>query len=214
MSFSVARYIASATRASINAHRMAARADIPSFYPRIRKRAFAVMVQTVKYNTLDTQLLFEEENVRGYKAEHYYPVNIGDTFHDRYKVIGRLGYGTASTVWLCRDFSSERDYIAFKVYINKSKVHRELPIYKRINSLASEHQRSCHVRQQLDSFELTGPHGKHVCLVHEALGMNLEELQDLIPGGLFEPDLVRQILRSILRALHFLHGEARVIHTG
>ena len=54
----------------------------------------------------------------------------------------------------------------------------------------------------------------HLCLVHEALGMNLEELRDLVPDRVFAPDLVRQSLRDILRALRSLHEEAHVIHTG
>lgn len=53
----------------------------------------------------------------------------------------------------------------------------------------------------------------HLCLVHEALGMNLE-LRDLVPDRVFAPDLVRQSLRDILRALRSLHEEAHVIHTG
>lgn len=44
--------------------------------------------------------------------------------------------------------------------------------------------------------------------------MNFEELRDLLPDETFEPDLLRQSLRGILRGLHFLHTEARVIHTG
>jgi non-specific serine/threonine protein kinase len=53
-----------------------------------------------------------------------------------------------------------------------------------------------------------------MCLVHEALGINLEEFQELVPNCTFEADLVRQSLRSILRALHFLHTEAGIVHTG
>lgn len=45
----------------------------------------------------------EEESIPGYKAESFYPVQLGDVFHSRYQVITKLGYGTASTVWLCKD---------------------------------------------------------------------------------------------------------------
>lgn len=156
----------------------------------------------------------EEETVRGYKAEHYYPVQIGRVFQDRYRVVGKLGYGSASTVWLCRDLQDGNQYAALKVYINSSRVHRELPIYSHINNMGSHHDGCMNLRKLLDSFEIDGPNGKHLCLVHEALGMNLEELRDLVPGREFAPDLVRQSLRDILRALHFLREEAHVIHTG
>lgn len=52
----------------------------------------------------------EEETVPDYKEERFYPVRLGDIFHSRYKVLAKLGFGTASTVWLCRDL--EYAYIA------------------------------------------------------------------------------------------------------
>lgn len=45
----------------------------------------------------------EEETIPGYVATHYYPVRIGQIFRNRYQVVGKLGYGTTSTVWLARD---------------------------------------------------------------------------------------------------------------
>jgi len=172
------------------------------------------MVDPVDHQFLDPSVLVEEETVRGYKAEHYYPVRIGEVFQDRYRVIGKLGYGTASTVWLCKDLSGQHEYIALKVYINRSKVHRELPIYKHINSLNSQHDGRDYVRKLIDSFELSGPDGEHTCLVHEALGMNMEELRDLVPRGAMNGYLVRQFLRPVLRGMRFLHEDAHVIHTG
>lgn len=52
---------------------------------------------------LDPNNKLEEENLRGYSPEHFYPVKIGDVFRSRYQVVGKLGYGGHSTVWLCRD---------------------------------------------------------------------------------------------------------------
>jgi serine/threonine protein kinase len=140
-------------------------------------------------------------------------VNIGDLFHQRYRVIGKLGYGTASTVWLCHDvLQSQKQYVALKVWVNGGKPLRELSIYQHINSLDSQHDGRDHIRKLVDSFVISGPHGEHTCLVHEALGMNLEDLQDLI--GVFPADLLRQGLREILRGMQFLHQEAEVVHTG
>jgi hypothetical protein len=45
----------------------------------------------------------EEETIPDYLVTRYYPVRIGEVFHDRYQVVGKLGYGTTSTVWLARD---------------------------------------------------------------------------------------------------------------
>lgn len=155
----------------------------------------------------------EEETIRGYKAEDYYPVSIGQTFRNQYKVVGKLGYGSASTVWLCRSLQAQGDYVTLKVYINNSKNQRELPICRHINSLSSEHPGREHIRKLLDSFEIEGPHGKHTCLVYEPLGNSLGELS-LLADGALEAHIIRQTMRPILTALQFLHAEARVIHTG
>jgi serine/threonine-protein kinase SRPK3 len=45
----------------------------------------------------------EEETVPDYVASRYYPVRIGEVFSDRYQVVGKLGFGVTSTVWLARD---------------------------------------------------------------------------------------------------------------
>lgn len=165
---------------------------------------------------LEPSVPVEEELVRGYRATDYYPVRLGDVFRERYGVAGKLGYGSASTVWLCRDLKRERDrdFVALKLYISRSKVHRERHIYEHINRLGGQHGGSHQVRELLDSFEIAGRHGKHICLVHEALDMSMHELKELLSDEPFEPHLIRQSMRNILRALDFLHREAQVVHTG
>lgn len=189
--------------------------------PLVSKIAFSSKTNTSNCSPVDPSLLIEdsylveEETLHGYRPEHYYPVYIGQVFQDRYSVIGKLGYGTASTVWLCHDLEQDNAYVALKVYINNpARPQRELPVYRHINSLGAQHGGRLFLRKLRDSFEISGPDGKHTCLVFEALGMNIEELRDLVPDREFEPDLVRQSLREILRALHFLHHEANIIHTG
>lgn len=54
---------------------------------------------------LDSNLKFEEETHPGYKAEDSYSVQIGEVFQSRYQVIGKLGFGGYSTVWLCKDLT-------------------------------------------------------------------------------------------------------------
>ena len=33
------------------------------------------------------------------------PVDVGDILSDKYQVLGKLGYGSTSTVWLARDMA-------------------------------------------------------------------------------------------------------------
>jgi len=62
------------------------------------------------FSTLRCQLLpksqkIEEETLPDYLPEWFYPVQIGEVFASRYQVVGKLGYGTTSTVWLARDLT-------------------------------------------------------------------------------------------------------------
>ena len=52
---------------------------------------------------LPTTSEFEEEKLIGYKSDDFYPGRLGEVFKTRYQVVAKLGFGTASTVWLCRD---------------------------------------------------------------------------------------------------------------
>lgn len=45
----------------------------------------------------------EEEELIHYNPEHFYPVKIGEVFDSRHRVVAKLGFGTSSTIWLCRD---------------------------------------------------------------------------------------------------------------
>ena len=68
-------------------------------------------------------------------------------------------------------------YIVLKVYVNNSKVHRELPICQYLDQIESKHiGRQC-IRLILDSFKVAGPHGQHQCLVHRPLGLSLYYLR-------------------------------------
>ena len=46
----------------------------------------------------------EEETIPDYVASRYYPIKIGEVIRDQYQVVGKLGFGVSSTVWLARDF--------------------------------------------------------------------------------------------------------------
>lgn len=59
--------------------------------------------QTSKFIVLDNTQVFEEEQFEWYTPTQFYSVRIEEVFNDRYQVIGKLGYGAYSTVWLCRD---------------------------------------------------------------------------------------------------------------
>lgn len=58
---------------------------------------------TTGFDTIPRQLIVEEERFDKFHTGHYYPVNIGDVYASKYQVLGKLGFGTTSTVWLARN---------------------------------------------------------------------------------------------------------------
>lgn len=93
---------------------------------------------------LEPSIPVEEERVRGYRATDYYPVNIGNVFRERYCVVGKLGYGSASTVWLCRDLKEDRDrdFVTLKLYIDRSRCIANCPSTNTSTGLAVNAARS------------------------------------------------------------------------
>ena len=65
--------------------------------------AQAKVFLTTGFETLPETKKIEEETLPGYNPQDYYPVRLGSVFESRYQVVGKLGYGMGSTVWLCRD---------------------------------------------------------------------------------------------------------------
>lgn len=75
----------------------------PIFARAIASAASPWQFPTSGFVKLDSTRKIEEEQLPLYSPEKYYPVSIGEIFLSTYQVISKLGYGTSSTVWLCRD---------------------------------------------------------------------------------------------------------------
>ena len=94
-------------------------------------------------------------------------------------------------------------YVALKVYVHSSLVHRELPFYNHIAHRIedSAHKGRSNIRKLLDSFDVRGPHGKHVTLVFEACQMSLRDSHgEIVHTGIM---LLAVIFLSILIAYLF-----------
>ncbi|EER39562.1 protein kinase [Histoplasma capsulatum var. duboisii H88] len=160
--------------------------------------------------------LVEEESIPSYKAEQFYPVHIGQVFESRYQVVSKLGFGTSSTVWLCRDLKEHR-YLALKVCIRKEGTeqhqHHEITVSQHLHDFRLESRGGEElVRRVLDSFEITGPNGVHQCLVYKPLGMSFTDFLKLFPDKMFPKDLVQRSIQFLLFAVDFLH-KCEVVHT-
>lgn len=80
-----------------------------SRYPFSLRTLFPRPVSSVRefslsnFPLLESTQELEEETLSWYSPSSFYPVKIGEIFQSRYEVIGKLGYGGYSTIWLCRD---------------------------------------------------------------------------------------------------------------
>jgi hypothetical protein len=55
------------------------------------------------FKVIEDSVAVEEEKRKGPWKGEYYPVVLGSVLDSRYQVVGKLGFGVSSTVWLARD---------------------------------------------------------------------------------------------------------------
>ncbi|KAH2288675.1 hypothetical protein KXW29_001840 [Aspergillus fumigatus] len=82
-----------------------------------------------------------------------------------------------------------------------------------INQVETNHPGRNFIRKLRDHFYIQGPHGRHVCLVHEPLGTSADVLVKMSPGHVMTLDDMKPAIRQLLVALDFLHSECQIIHT-
>jgi serine/threonine-protein kinase SRPK3 len=160
--------------------------------------------------------LIGEESFPDYLAVRYYPVRIGELFASRYQVVGKLGFGASSTVWLARDLAGCR-HVALKFFIRSSslgsEVSQEYLAYQRLDRGSRLHLGRQAVRTLLDSFTVSGPDGIHQCLVHPPLWDSVKTFLARNPIGRLPIPVLAVILHQLFHALDYIH-ECQVIHTG
>ncbi|CAG9974139.1 unnamed protein product [Clonostachys byssicola] len=136
-------------------------------------------------------------------------------------VVAKLGFGTNSTIWLCRD-SKSQEYVAVKVCALRQKfrdgdartqAESEEAVTAFFNSIQIEHPGINSLRLLRSRFEVQGPHGTHPCLVHTPLGMNLLQLRNTMPNQVLPTPLLQHTLLRVSFGLDLLH-QAGVVHTG
>ncbi|KAJ5097783.1 kinase-like domain-containing protein [Penicillium angulare] len=183
----------------------------PIFRSRLQPREFS---PGPLLNSIDK---LEEERLPWYSEKNFFPVKIGDIYSSRYQVVGKLGYGGYSTVWLCRDLK-KHSFVTLKLFEpNSSHAKREIEAYEHLKRLKSKHTGTLFVRSILDKFQLSSLDNStshsYQCLIHPPLAMSLYELRRKTPEHSLPEDLLKPALIHLLLALDFLHTEAHMIHT-
>ncbi|KAM0664479.1 hypothetical protein ACQRIU_006337 [Beauveria bassiana] len=158
----------------------------------------------------------EEEALPDYLPARYYPMRIGQVLVDRYQVVGKLGFGRSSTVWLARDLHQRR-HVALKVFIRSQAlgdgVGNEIAMFKRMEQRKSSHPGRNAVRTLLDSFRLDGPEGEHLVLAHPPLWRSIEAAIRRTSPRRLPASGLRYVLKDLFLALEYLHDECQIIHT-
>ncbi|EEH37963.2 hypothetical protein PAAG_00884 [Paracoccidioides lutzii Pb01] len=169
--------------------------------------------QRMLLNQLSSHAVGEELN--SYGAGGFHPVSLGDTFDaGRYRILRKLGYGQYSTVWLARDFKSQR-YVAIKALRADCYGGSERDILSKIMDISkrSKHTGRYFVLRALDQFIHTGPNGDHAFFVFDVLGHHLYHQCSKYEDGRLPVGVVKTIARQLLLGLDFLHNECDIIHT-
>ncbi|KAJ2895357.1 hypothetical protein MKZ38_006628 [Zalerion maritima] len=131
-----------------------------------------------KHDDDDDHPLLEEERYPNYDPCSYYPARVGEVLKGKYKLISKLGWGMASTIWLAQDVSlwaripvTPPKFYALKITnaSMRDSAQTELDISEHMKKIRSRHGGEEYVRLVLDSFDVDGPHGRHLCLAFEPL---------------------------------------------
>ncbi|KAK4233681.1 Serine/threonine-protein kinase [Achaetomium macrosporum] len=171
------------------------------------------------FELVESSVKLEEEGYSWYSVKDFYPAAIGEVFRDTYQVVAKLGYGSASTTWLCRDLKNHR-YVTLKIYAsNQPQIAREVAALEHINSVLNasrpvKHVGAARIRTLLDKFEISRPKSSrtNLCLVFEPLGISLGDFRKQVYDGRMRLSLVRATVWYMLQALDFLHREAKLVH--
>ncbi|KAM5464784.1 hypothetical protein MauCBS54593_006877 [Microsporum audouinii] len=155
----------------------------------------------------------EEEHCDEFKAGNYCPIKIGDVYSS-YQILGKLGFGSTSTVWLARNLQNH-GYFALKVFTRDhgEACQNELQTYEAINKASPSHPGHPHIRTAEGMFAIERPGGDHQCLVQAPMWDSWRDLLYRNPSGRFSVALLKGGLRHLLLALDYLHTECRLVHT-
>lgn len=152
------------------------------------------------------------EQLEHYQPGGFHPVQIGDRFRDRYRIVHKLGYGPFSTIWLARDEQVPR-YVAVKV-CTADAVQLEADTLSCLGETAGPHGGLNGGRDLvpvvLDRFNVQGPNGSHGCLLTAPARCSLRDAREASFVGLFQLDVARSLAAQLALAVAYIHEQGLV----
>ncbi|CAI7609708.1 unnamed protein product [Penicillium crustosum] len=165
------------------------------------------------WETIPDDETIEEEQIEEFLQQNgYLPVDIGDILLSRYQVVGKLGWGITSTVWLAQDLEMN-DYMALKMFSHDMLPSEESTYYDKIKQGNQQHLGSGRVRTKIAEFEFTRLEiFKHLVILQEPLGESLLDIQNRSVGERLDKLYIQSTIYQMLLALDYMHTECILIH--
>lgn len=160
------------------------------------------------------------EDIERYGPGGYHPVHLGDKLSaGRYEVIYKLGYGSYSTVWLCKDLQNQC-YAALKVGVSdtggaEQREEFEREIFHTLRNSNPTHPGKRFVIPLLDNFTHQGPNGDHQCFVFPVAlnSVAIAKEASISDNFMFPAQVARSIATQSLLALSYIHS-CGIVHAG
>ncbi|OQE06538.1 hypothetical protein PENVUL_c017G05299 [Penicillium vulpinum] len=178
-----------------------------------RSLEFPVSFPTTGWEILPADKKLEEEQMPRYLEDTCYCHFImGDILLSRYQIVGKLGWGTTSVVWLVRDLE-RNDYMALKVFALDVLGSEESAYYDRIEQGNQQHLGSDRVRTKIGELKIPRNDGwKHLGLLQTPLGESLLDIQNRSADERLDKPTIKSTIYQMLLALDYLHTECKFIH--
>ncbi|KAL5339930.1 kinase-like domain-containing protein [Aspergillus crustosus] len=157
----------------------------------------------------------EEEGPHVYQPGGFHPVYLGQLYHNKYEIIRKLGYGGYSTVWLAEDKQDDSfkaiKFLASGCYGAGHDIY-EREILQHLRDTDPSHPGFPFISKLLDSFEVEGPNGRHVCLVFPVMGDTLASFGTWWEDNMVPDVIMDRFTAQLLLALDYAHDNG-IIHT-
>ena len=90
----------------------------------------------------------------------------------------------------------------------------EFELFKRVTDTNKDHPGYPHCLTLRGKFLARSKHGPHICMVTDVLGSDMVDLRRSQPKSVFGISATKRIIKQTLQALHYLHNECHLVHTG
>ena len=154
------------------------------------------------------------EDLTRYQEGGYHPVHIQDQYsNERYHIVHKLGFGAYSTTWLAKDQYMNR-YVALKIVVAEAlKVSSEGRILRHLRDTQLDHPGRGYVCSILDEFFISGPNGRHLCLVSEPARCCIASSKEASINWMFPMGIARAVAAQAILGLQYIHSRG-VVHGG